>query len=475
MDNSYQIIVIGAGAGGLVVAIGAAKAGKQVLLIDKGTWGGDCTNFGCIPSKALIASAHAAAAINNAEKFGLKVGSISLNGDGALNRAREIVAEILAHEEPPALKKKGVSTLTGTAVFTDPHRLRVIQPSGEEIYVKGEKIVIATGSHPTIPQIEGLEEVPFLTNETIFNLSSIPPTLGVVGGGPIGCELAQAFQRLGSKVVLIQHGKRLLEKEEVEAQEAIEAVFRKEGIRLLLNKEVDKVMHADSRIRLICGIEDIYVDKLLIATGRTPSVSQLGLDKIGIIPGPKGIPTDCYGRTVHSHITALGDVSGRALFTHAAENQARAILTNLILPWPIRYRVDSGQPVPRVTYTDPEIAAVGMTESEACEAYGKSKIAVYTVPFSDVDRALTEGRTEGFVKIITKKWSSRILGATIVAPRAGEMLGEVSTAMKGGIPLRKLASLIHPYPTYNLAIRKAADKWLTQTILPSLTKWKKLT
>ncbi len=471
MNEAYQVIVIGAGAGGLVVAIGAAKAGKRVLLIDKGTWGGDCTNFGCVPSKSLIASAHAASAIRNGEKFGIKLDSKTFNGNGALDRTRDIVQSILSHEDPPALKEKGVETLTGTATFTDPHTLKVTLSSGEQKTVKGKSIVIATGSHPRVPPIPGLETVPFHTNETIFDLTAIPDTLGVIGGGPIGCELAQAFHHLGSHVTLVQHGRHLLKKEEIEAQKVIEETFRKDGIQLILGKEVERVEKKENRIILHFPNESVEVNELLVATGRTPSIDQLGLEKIGIKAGPKGIPVDGYGRTAHSHIMAVGDVTGRALFTHIAENEARTVLTNLILPWPIRYKIDVKQPVPRVTYTDPEIAAVGMTEKEAAEMYGEHKIAVYTVPFSDVDRAITEGRTEGFVKIVTKKWSSRILGATIAAPRAGEMLGQLSTAMSANLPLRKLASLIHPYPTYNLAIRKAADQWLTKTVLPSLMKW----
>lgn len=470
MSNKYSIIVIGAGAGGLVVAIGAAKAGKKVLLIDKGTWGGDCTNYGCVPSKSLIASAHVAASIAKSSHYGIQLKSTSFNADGALDRTRGIVDNILSHEDPPALKDKGVETLTGTATFVDPHTLKVLLAEGGETTVSGDNIVIATGSHPRIPSIDGLNKVPYLTNETIFDLEQIPSSLAVIGGGPIGCELAQAFHRLGSAVTLIQHGSHLLKKEEVEAQQVIEHTFTEEGIVLKLGVETQVIEKAGKKIKVRLPDEIIEVDQLLVSAGRTPSINSLGLETIGVNTSKSGIIVDQYGRTNHSHITAVGDVVGRAQFTHVAENEARTILTNLILPWPIRYKIDTKQPIPRVTYTDPEIAAVGMTEKEAISRYGKEKIATYRVPFTEVDRAITAGRTEGFVKIVTKKWSSHILGATIAAPRAGEMLGQISTAMRANIPLRKLATMIHPYPTYNLAIRKASDQWLSQTVLPSVTK-----
>lgn len=470
MSNKYSIIVIGAGAGGLVVAIGAAKAGKKILLIDKGTWGGDCTNYGCIPSKSLIASAQAAAAIIKSSHYGLHLENAIFNGDGALDRSRGIVAHFLEHEDPTALKEKGVDTLTGTASFLDPHTLKVRLAEGGETTVSGDNIVIATGSHPHIPSIKGLSDVPYLTNETVFDLKTIPASLGVIGGGPIGCELAQAFHRLGSKVTLVQHSDHLLKKEEIEAQQLIEETFAEEGLQLRLGIETQSIERFGNKIKIQLPKETIEVDQLLVAAGRAPSTKSLDLEAIGVETANGAVKVDSYGRTSHLHITAVGDVVGRALFTHVAENEARTILTNLILPWPFRYKIDSSQPIPRVTYTDPEIAAVGMTEKEAVARYGKNKIAVYSVPFSEVDRAITAGRTEGFVKIVTKKWSSRILGATIAAPRAGEMLGQMTTAMRANIPLRKLASMIHPYPTYNLAIRKAADKWLSQTLLPSLKK-----
>ncbi len=454
--KTYPIIVLGAGAGGLVVAIGATKAGKKVLLVEKGNYGGDCTNFGCIPSKSLIASAHSAACIKGGQDLGLEFSSKSMETRGALDRVRKIIEEVRFHEEPNALNKMGLETLTGTAKFVDPHTLEI---NGEKIY--GKQIVIATGSSPFIPPVKGLENTPFLTNETIFDCKEVPKSLVILGGGPIGSELAQAFLRLGSKVTLIHSHTELLNKEDPLAQEILASQFKVEGMKLILGTNVRKVTYQQNSFYL--DLEDgttLESQALLVSVGRRPSVSSLNLEAAGIVYTDKGIKIDAYGRTSQSHIWAVGDVTGAPFFTHWAESQGRAVLTSLLLPFKKKFQ--SKEQIPRVTFTDPEIASVGLSEKEASSRY---TIATYTVPFSNIDRAITAGRTEGFVKIVTKKWSSKILGCTIVGERAGEMIGEVLVAMHAGIPLRKLADIIHPYPTYNLAIRKAADLWLTQTIL----------
>lgn len=449
MSMVYPFVVIGAGAGGLVVAIGLAKAGKKVLLIEKGPYGGDCTNFGCIPSKTLI--------------------GLAKHHRKELSFVREIVSEIRSHEDPSALAKIGVKTLTGQATFLSPHLLQVVEKNGVTHQVQAGKIVIATGSHPQIPPIPGLKETPFLTNETVFDLKAIPKSLIVMGGGPIGCELAQAFQRLGTSVELIHTHAELLGREPKAASDVLIRQFKKEGMSLHLGAKVERVEHSHSGFKVIVEGNPLEGEHLLVSVGRKPQL-KLDLEKADIKYTEQGIQTDSYGRTSQKHIFAIGDAAGPPFFTHLAENRGRAVLTTLILsPW-IKKRF-SNQAVPRVTYTDPEIASIGLSEEEALEQYGEKGIAVYDVPMSEVDRAITQDRREGFVKIVTKRWSSHILGATIVAPRAGEMLAEISLAMFAKIPLRKLANLIHPYPTYSLAIRRAADQWFTKTILGAL--WKK--
>ncbi|MEC7838534.1 MAG: FAD-dependent oxidoreductase [Chlamydiota bacterium] len=475
-ESPYQIIVIGAGAGGLVVAIGAAKAGKKVLLIENGNYGGDCTNFGCIPSKSTIAAAKMAHSLRESSQLGIAMQSKSLSGDNALERTRQIIASIRAHETPEILNGHGVNTLTGLASFIDAHTLSVVKPNGTTTRVKGENIVIATGSHPKIPEIKGIDTVPVLTNETIFDLSEVPKKLAVIGGGPIGCELAQAYHRLGADVTIIHHHENLLNKEVKKAQKVIETTFKNEGIELFLGFHPLFLANDGSNIAITLQQMNnhkkstLTASHVLVSAGRQPNIANLNLDKVGIKYSDRGILVDAYGRTNLKNIWAVGDVAGRALFTHLAENEARAVLTSLLMPGFLKKKLDRKQPIPRVTYTDPEVASLGLNQEEAEKKYGKRRTAVYTVPFSEVDRAITTGRTEGFVQIVTKKWSSKILGATIVAPPAGEMLMEISTAMYCKLPLRKLASIIHPYPTYSLAIRKAADQWLTATIIPALKK-----
>lgn len=457
MENKqvYDIVVIGAGAGGLVIAIGGAKAGKKILLIEKRAYGGDCTNYGCIPSKSLIASAKAAHAVQSANDLGIHINTSSIETKGAFERVRKIISEIRSHEEPPTLKKLGIETLNGTASFKDSHTLLV---DGKK--VQGKQIVIATGSYPYTPPIPGLENTPYLTNETIFDLKEAPKSLIFLGTGPISCELAQAFARLGSTVTLI--GRELLPREEKESRDVIADAFKKEGIQLILGSHPDKVSY-DKKIT----VSSAQADALFVGAGRRPHLKELELDRAQINWSEKGIVTNRYGQTSQKHIWAVGDAIGPPFFTHFAENQARTVLQNLLLPFHFK---KSTQQLPRVTYTDPEVASIGLLSDEAIKKYGKKKIAIYKVPFSQIDRNITSGRTEGFVKITTKKWSSRIIGATIVGPRAGEMLMQISTAMFTKTPLRTFRNLIHPYPIESLAVRKAADLWLTQTLLGAFRK-----
>ncbi|MEM1283641.1 MAG: FAD-dependent oxidoreductase [Chlamydiota bacterium] len=468
----FAIVVVGAGSGGLVVAIGAAKAGKRVLLIEKGKYGGDCTNYGCIPSKSTIASAHTAKEFLQSEAVGIIHSCDRFDAGKALERTRSIVSEIRSHEEPDALKEHGVETLTGEASFIDTDILEVRVEDGTTVCVTGDHIVLATGSHPRIPEIEGIEAVDVMTNETVFDMKTVPKSLIVVGGGPIGCELAQAYHRLGSKVSVVHRHEHVLNKEEKYAQEVIESVFLDEGINLYTGYLPTSITQVGELLQLQLshreGKKTIEATHLLVSSGRIPNISSLNLDNAGIKYTDREINVDKYGKTTNPKVWAVGDVAGRAMFTHLAENEARSVLTSILLPGIFKKKLDRNQALPRVTYTDPEVASLGLSEEQAIEKYGKRRIATYLVSMKDVDRAITAGRTEGFVKIVTKRWSSKILGAVIVAPRAGEMLMEIAVAMYGGIPLKKLASVIHPYPTYSLAIRKAADMWLTQTILPFL-------
>lgn len=464
--EKYQIAVIGAGAAGLVVAIGAAMAGKKVVIIDKGPYGGDCTNFGCIPSKSLIASAKAAHIINTSEEFGLHLNDASFHTDLSLDRVRSLIDEVRSRGDSEALEKKGVHTLTGHASFENEHVINVsVKGHFQKIY--SESIVIATGSSPKIPSIHGLDQTPFLTNLSIFDLKRIPKSLAIIGGGPIGSELGQAFQRLGSKVSIIHNKEHILDKEEVEASDLIMRQFKKEGIQLFLNQAVQNVSYIDNQFILtLKEMNALKTDQLLVAVGHQPNFKSLNLDKIGVRYNEEGICVDSYGKTNIKHIWAIGDCIGPPFYSHAAELQARAVLSSLLNPF-FNYRLEN-QFIPRVTFTDPEVASIGLSEIDSKRKYGS--IATYKIPFSSLDRAITTGRKEGFVKITTKKWSSHILGATLVGEGVSELLSEISTAMYMKIPLRKLANVIHPYPSYSLAIRHSADLWIKQTILPLYKK-----
>lgn len=464
--NKYDVIIIGAGAGGLVIAIGAAKARKKVLLVEKNLYGGDCTNFGCIPSKTLIAAANTAHHLKTAEHLGLKITPLHVDTSNVLEHVRQIVTEIRTKEEPPVLKTFGIKTLTAHAQFLDAHCLLLDRQK-----VWGKKIVIATGSRPVIPPLKGLQGVPFLTNETLFDLPSIPKSIIFIGVGPISIELAQALSRLGSKVSVVGRGPVILAREENQAQQVLEKILQKEGLLMYLNSEIEKVSYEQKLFSLAIkekethAVKTIEAEALFVGIGREPTLKGLQLDLAGVRWSKQGIAIDSYGRTSQSHIYAVGDAVGAPFFTHRAENQARTVLKNLLLPFKSKISL---QPIPRCTYTAPEIASIGLLEKEAQKKYGEKKLAIYHIPFSEVDRNITSGQTEGFVNIITKKWSSKILGATIVGDRAGEMLMQLSTAISAKMPLRRMSHLIHPYPIESLAIRKAADLWLTQTLLPSL-------
>ena len=456
-------IVIGAGAAGLVIANGLAKTNRPVLLIEKDHFGGDCTNFGCVPSKSLIASAHIAHSIQTAEKYGITSKNPSFDAAGVFQRTQNIVEKIREGEEPEALGKNGVRTILGIAEFIDAHTVRVIQKGGTETCFSAKYIVIATGSSPMIPDIPGIFDTPYLTNETIFSLENVPKTIAFLGTGPIGIELAQAFARLGATVHLLVHGDHILSREDSDVQEMMEKVLETEGLIFHRNAHIPRVDYRENQFHLA----GISVDALVVAVGRKPNIERLNLDAAGIRHTEKGINADEYGRTSQHHIFAVGDVAGQPFFTHYAENQARTVLTSLLLPWNKKL---SKQAIPRTTFTDPEVASVGLSEKAAIEQYGEKKLAIYRIPLTHVDRAITNSEEIGIIKVITKKWSSKIIGATIVAPRAGEMLMEISLAMKAKIPFRKLSDLIHPYPTYGQGIRKAADLYLTQTLLGSLKK-----
>ncbi len=480
-DYDYYACVIGAGAGGLEVAKGLAALGKRVLLVEKGPYGGDTANFSSIPSKALIASANVAHEVYRSSLFGIDMRISNFQSNRVLDRVRRIVEEAKGQNTPEMLKAHGIETWGSSARFVDAHTIEVTNSEGEKKKISAKEIVIATGSLPRLPIIRGLDEISYHTNQTIFTLKEIPISLAIIGSGQIGCELAQAFRRLGSSVILIEQTDFLLKDEEPEAIRAVQSALVKEGVEIYLGNEVLRLRKEGDKISLHIKRKSdekeyqLFAHQLLLATGRVAHVKDLNLEGAQVSYSDSGIKVDAYGRTDAKNIWVVGDALGGPYYTHAAVNQARTIIYNMVVPMCVSNlfgkKLVEKDFIPRAIFTDPEVASIGLTEKEAIERFGTKGIAVYKVPLQESARALCQERSDGFVKFITKKYSSKILGATIVSPIAADMLLEISCAMKEGVPLRKLAHLVHPFPTYSEIIQKAAQKWFSETILPIFRKF----
>ena len=469
--DCYDLVVIGAGTAGLVVAAGAAGLGLglKVALIEKHLMGGDCLNVGCVPSKCVIRSARVVGEMWNARDFGVNIAQhIDVDFPAVMARMRKLRAGISHHDSAERFQKLGVDVFLGSASFSSNDTVVV---GDKTLHFK--KAVIATGARAARLSIPGIEEAGYLTNETVFSLTQRPQRLAVIGGGPIGCELVQAFRRLGCEVVLFHRGSHILNKEDADAAEIVQNVFIQEGIRLVLNCQMQRVEKTSDGKKLYfsCnGREDsVTVDEILAGAGRVPNVEGLNLETVGVeYDQQRGVMVNDYLQTTNPKIYAAGDICMNWKFTHAADAAARIVIKNtLFSPFGLgRYKLSS-LVMPWVTYTDPEIAHVGMYEQEAQEK--GIDVNTIKIPFSSVDRAIADGEEDGFVKILHKKGSDQILGATIVARHAGEMISEVTTAIVHKIGLSKMSSVIHPYPTQAEGIKKAADAY-RRTLLTPKTK-----
>jgi pyruvate/2-oxoglutarate dehydrogenase complex dihydrolipoamide dehydrogenase (E3) component len=469
--DCYDLVVIGAGTAGLVVAAGAAGLGLglKVALIEKHLMGGDCLNVGCVPSKCVIRSARVVGEIWSAKNFGVNIPQyIDVDFPAVMERMRRLRAGISHHDSAERFQKLGVDIFLGSAGFASNNTVEV----GGKI-LRFKKAVIATGARAANLSIPGIEEAGYLTNETVFSLIQRPQRLAVIGGGPIGCELAQAFRRLGCEVILFHRGSHILNKEDADAAEIVQNVFLKEKIRLVLNCQMQRVEKTSDGKKLYfrCnGKEDsVTVDEILAGAGRVPNVEGLNLETVGVEYDRRhGVKVNDYLQTTNPKIFAAGDICMDWKFTHAADAAARIVIKNtLFSPFGLgRYKLSS-LVMPWVTYTDPEIAHVGMYEQQAQQK--GIEVNTIKINFSGVDRAIADGEEEGFVKILHKKGSDEILGATIVARHAGEMISEVTTAIVNKIGLSKLSSVIHPYPTQAEGIKKAADAY-RRTLLTPKTK-----
>ncbi|MEB3289547.1 MAG: mercuric reductase [Leptolyngbya sp.] len=481
----YDLVVIGAGTAGLVTAAGTAGLGLglKVALVEKSLMGGDCLNVGCVPSKAVLRSSRAVADIRQAVALGVQATGVTVDFAAVMERMRRIRAGISHHDSVERFSHLGIDVFLGAGQFVDGHTLEV---AGQRLSFK--KAVIATGARAHHPAVPGLAEAGFLTNETVFSLTACPPRLLVVGGGPIGCELAQAFQRLGSQVTLIQRQERLLPREDPEASAVLQQCFQTEGITLALGAVLDRVeatptgkriwyrpaASAESRPQDDADLQTVEVDAILIAAGRVPNVEGLGLDAAGVAYDPRrGVIINDYLQTSQPHIFAAGDVCMDWKFTHAADAAARLVIKNaLFSPLGLGRSRLRDLVMPWVTYTDPEVAHVGISAQEA-EAQGIPYQTI-TIPLSTVDRALTDGETEGFLSLLYKVGTDQILGATLVARHGGEIISELTLAITTGQGLSALSRVIHPYPTQAEVIKKAADAYRRTRLTPRtqhLLKW----
>jgi pyruvate/2-oxoglutarate dehydrogenase complex dihydrolipoamide dehydrogenase (E3) component len=471
-SRPYHLVVIGAGTAGLVTAAGAAGLGARVALVERELMGGDCLNVGCVPSKGIIGAARVAAAAKKASEFGIEIPNVQVDFAAVMERMRKLRAGISHNDSASRFSDLGVDVYFGQARFQNSKSIRVGgdgKQGGVELPFK--RAVIATGARASAPPIEGLSEVEYLTNETLFSLTEIPRRLGIIGAGPIGCEMAQSFAQLGSEVFLVESSHGVLPREDREAAEIVQAEMLRDGVKLLCCGR-KLVIKNEGGIRLTVQSHgkdyDQPVDQLLVAVGRAPNVENLNLEAAGVEFDQQGVKVNDHLQTTNSDIFAAGDICSKYQFTHTADFQARIVIQNaLFAVGPFGKKKASDLVIPWATYTSPEIAHVGLYEEDAKKA--GIEIDTYVQSFSDIDRAILEGQDKGFVKVHTKKGTDKIVGATIVAENAGDMISEITVAMTASIGLGKIGSAIHPYPTQAEAIRKLGDQY-SRTKLTPLSK-----
>ena len=456
-----NLVVIGAGAGGLVSAYIAAAVRAKVTLIEGHKMGGDCLNYGCVPSKALIRSAKAMKQLRNAHRLGIREVLGEVDFAGVMRRVHEVIGAIEPHDSVERYTSLGVEVLKGHARITSPWTVEIRQADGSVRTLTTRSIVIAAGASPFVPPIPGLKEAEFLTSDTIWGLTELPKRLVVLGGGPIGCELAQSFACLGSAVTQVEMAPRLMLREDPEVSDLVAASLRVDGVNVLTSHQAIRVEVYEGEKRLIVrhGDEELPIafDQLLCAVGRRPRVTGYGLEELGIPLTPqKTIQTNAFLQTLYPNIYAVGDVAGPFQFTHTAAHQAWYASVNALFGRFKRFKADYSV-IPWATFTDPEVARVGLSETEAREQGVAYEVTRYDM--DDLDRAIADGTAHGFVKVLTVPGKDKILGVTIVGEHAGDLLAEYVLAMKYGLGLNKILGTIHTYPTLSEANKYAAGQW----------------
>jgi pyruvate/2-oxoglutarate dehydrogenase complex dihydrolipoamide dehydrogenase (E3) component len=478
----YNIVVIGAGTAGLVTAVIAAGVGAKVALVERHLMGGDCLNVGCVPSKGIIRAARAWSDLKHTEEFGLHIPpGVKYDFGQAMARMRKLRARISHNDSVHRYKSLGVDVFIGNARFSGSDTVMVEGPAGSRTLTFA-KAVICTGARASDPSIPGLQGAGYLTNETVFSLTELPPRLGVIGAGPIGCELAQAFARFGSQVYLVEALHGVMPNEDRDAAEIVEESMQRDGVTLLCCGKDLNVSKAESGKRLTVNSHgrqyDVTVDELLVGVGRTPNVEGLGLDVVGVEYDKAGVKVNERLQTTNRRIFAAGDICSQYKFTHAADALAQIVIQNALFPHPLGLGYASADSLimPWCTFTEPEIAHVGMYEGDAKKK--GIEVETYTFKLDEVDRAILDGEEEGFARVHIRKGTDKILGATIVAAHAGDMINEFSVLMKAGLGAKTIAGTIHPYPTQAEVNKKVVNLWRkahftqrTKGILVRLFAW----
>jgi pyruvate/2-oxoglutarate dehydrogenase complex dihydrolipoamide dehydrogenase (E3) component len=471
MAIEYDIVIIGGGSGGLVVASAAAQLKAKVALVERDRLGGDCLWYGCVPSKSLIHASRVAYEVKNASRFGIHTNPPEIEFAKATGHVQKVIKAIEPHDSPERFRGLGVEVIFGDGKFIDRATFEV-----NDRKLKARAFVVSTGSRPAIPPIPGLKEAGFLTNEQVFSLTERPHSLAIIGAGPIGCELGQAFSRLGSEVTIINSRDQILPKEDPEAAKVVQDQLIAEGIQILSQSRAERVEVKDGKKYLFAGKKEVIVDEILVSAGRVPNIESLNLEAAGVVVGKNGIQMNEKLQTTNPKIYACGDVIGGYQFTHVAGYEAVVVLTNALF-FPVskaNYRV-----IPWATFTDPELARVGLTEAQARERYGED-VYVLKQDFAGVDRAQAEAATHGFGKIITRG-NGEILGAHLVGLSAGELIHEIVMAMSNKLKVSALTG-IHIYPTLSevnskagLLLKKqkfAENKW-QQNLLEKFFNWRR--
>jgi pyruvate/2-oxoglutarate dehydrogenase complex dihydrolipoamide dehydrogenase (E3) component len=461
----YNLVVIGAGSAGLVSAYIAAATKARVALVEKHRMGGDCLNTGCVPSKALIRSAKLLSHIARAKEFGIATASAQFDFADVMARVTRVIRTVEPHDSIERYAALGVDCVTGTAKITSPWTVKVATAAGHRT-LSTKNIVIAAGARPFVPPIPGLEEVGYLTSDTVWELRALPRRLAVLGGGPIGCELTQAFARLGSEVTQVEMLPRLLIREDPEVSQRVQTRFETEGIRVLVNHKA-KAFRVEGGTKVMVVEHEghdlrVPFDEVLVAVGRIANTAGYGLEELGIATTKaRVVETDEYLQTIYPNIFACGDVAGPYQFTHTAAHQAWYATVNALFRGFRRFKSDY-RVIPWTTFTEPEVARVGLNQQEAKEK--AIPCAVTTYGIGDLDRAIADEEAHGFVKVLTSPGSDRILGVTIVGEHAGDLLAEFVLAMKHGLGLNKILGTIHTYPTLAEANKYAAGSWKRSTV-----------